>query len=110
MSGMAVSKLVGTDLTVVLPTAEIAIMGPEAAANIIFKDEIEKAEDPESVRKEKIKQYRQEFANPYYAAERGWVDAIIEPKRIRPFLIVSFERLKGKEETRPNKKHGTIPL
>lgn len=110
MSGMAVSKLVGTDLTVVLPSAEIAVMGPEGAANIICRNEIEKAEDPNSMREEKIRQYREEFVNPYLAAEKGWVDAIIEPRRIRPFLITSFERLRGKREARPNKKHGTIPL
>jgi acetyl-CoA carboxylase carboxyltransferase component len=110
MSGMSVSKLVGTDLTAVLPSAEIAIMGPEGAANIIFKDEIEKAEDPEAMREEKVRQYREQFATPYVAAERGWIDAIIEPKEIRPFLITSLERLRGKQERRPERKHGTIPL
>jgi acetyl-CoA carboxylase carboxyltransferase component len=110
MSGMSVSKLVGTDLTAVLPTAEIAIMGPEGAANIIFKEEIEKAENPEAMREEKVRQYREQFANPYVAAEKGWIDVIIEPKEIRPFLIISLERLRGKQERRPEKKHGTIPL
>jgi acetyl-CoA carboxylase carboxyltransferase component len=110
MSGMSVSKLVGTDLTAVLPSAEIAIMGPEGAANIIFKEEIGKAEDPEAVRAEKVRQYREQFANPYVAAEKGWIDVIIEPREIRPFLITSLERLRGKGERRPEKKHGTIPL
>jgi acetyl-CoA carboxylase carboxyltransferase component len=110
MSGMSVSKLVGTDMTAVLPSAEIAIMGPEGAANIIFKEEIEKAEDPEAMRAEKVRQYREQFATPYVAAEKGWVDVIIEPKEIRPFLITSLERLRGKREKRPEKKHGTIPL
>lgn len=110
ISGMSVSKLVGTDLTAVLPTAEIAIMGPEGAANIIFKEEIEKAENPEAMREEKVRQYREQFANPYVAAEKGWIDVIIEPKEIRPFLITSLERLRGKQESRPEKKHGTIPL
>ncbi len=110
ISGMSVSKLVGTDLTAVLPTAEIAIMGPEGAANIIFKEEIEKAENPEAMREEKVKQYREQFANPYVAAEKGWIDVIIEPREIRPFLITSLERLRGKQESRPGKKHGTIPL
>ena len=110
MSGMSVSKLVGTDLTAVLPSAEIAIMGPEGAANIIFKDEIEKADDPEAMRQEKVGQYREQFANPYVAAEKGWIDVIIEPREIRPFLITSLERLRGKKEARPEKKHGTIPL
>jgi acetyl-CoA carboxylase carboxyltransferase component len=110
MSGMSASKLVGTDVTVALPMAEIAIMGPEAAAQIIFKEEIEKAEDPGAMRAEKIKQYREQLANPYVAAERGWIDTIIEPQKIRPFLITSLERLGGKEKVRPRKKHGTIPL
>jgi len=110
MSGMAVSKLVGTDVTAALPSAEIAIMGPEGAANIIFKDEIEKAENPEVAREEKIRLYREEFATPYVAAENGWIDTVIEAKEIRPFLITSLERLSGKQEIRPKKKHGTIPL
>lgn len=110
MSGMSVSKLVGTDMTAVLPSAEIAIMGPEGATNIIFKEEIEKAEDSEAMRAEKVRQYREQFATPYVAAEKGWIDAIIEPREIRPFLITSLERLKGKREKRPEKKHGTIPL
>ena len=110
MSGMAVSKLVGTDLTIALTTAEIAIMGPEAAANVIFKDEIAKAEDPKAMRIQKVTEYREKFANPYVAAEEGWIDAIIEPKEVRAFLIAAFERLKGKAELRPAKKHGIIPL
>ena len=110
MSGMAVSKLVGTDLTAALPSAEIAIMGPEGAANIIFREEIKQAEDPEAMREEKVRLYREQFANPYVAAEKGWIDAIIEPREIRPFLITSLDRLRGKKEIRPWKKHGTIPL
>jgi len=110
MSGMAVSKLVGTDVTAALPSAEIAIMGSEGAANIIFKDEIEKAEDPKTMRAEKIRFYREKFANPYVAAEKGWIDDIIDPKEIRPFLITSLQRLRGKMEIRPERKHGNIPL
>jgi len=110
MSGMAVSKYVGTDITGVLPTAEVAIMGPEAAANVLYKKEIEEAENPSKMRQEKIAQYKRDFANPYVAAEAGWVDAIIEPRKIRPFLITNLERLKGKKELRPSKRHGTIPL
>ena len=85
-------------------------MGPEGAANIIFREEIQKADNPEAIREEKIRLYREQFATPYVAAERGWVDVIIEPREIRPFLITSFERLRGKKEIRPKKKHGTIPL
>ena len=110
MSGMAVSKLVGTDFTIALTTAEIAIMGPEAAANVIFKDEIAKAEDPKAMRVQMVNEYRQKFANPYVAAEEGWIDAIIEPKVMRSYLIAAFESLKGKVELRPGKRHGTIPL
>ncbi len=110
MSGMAVSKLVGTDLTAVLPMTEMGLMGPDGAVNVLFKEEIEKAENPQAMRVEKIRLYREEFANPYKAAGKGWVDVIIEPKEIRPFLITSLERLKGKEEIRPKRKHGTIPL
>ena len=110
ISGMSVTKLVGTDLTAVLPSAEIGIMQPEGAANVIFKEEIERAEDPEAMREEKVRQYREQFANPYVAAEKGWIDVIIEPSEMRPFLITSLERLRGKQDRRPQKKHGTIPL
>lgn len=110
MSGMAVSKLVGTDITAALPSAEIAIMGPEGAANVIYKDEIANSEDPETTRQEKVREYREQFANPYVAAEKGWIDTIIEPRELRPFLAKSLERLKGKKELRPRKKHGNIPL
>ncbi len=110
MSGMAVSKLVGTDFTLALPSAEIAIMGPEGAANIIFKDAIEKAQDPKQTRIRMVNEYREKFANPYVAAEEGWIDAIVEAGRLRSYLIGVFERLKGKTEIRPAKKHGIIPL
>ena len=110
MSGMAVSKLVGTDLTVALPTAEIAIMGPEGAANIIFKEEIGEAENPAEMRRQKILEYREKFANPYVAAEEGWIEAIVEPAALRSFLIRAYERLRNKKEVRPPRRHGTIPL
>jgi len=110
MSGMAVSKLVGTDLTVALPTAEIAIMGPEGAANIIFKEEIARAANPSEMRRQKILEYREKLANPYVAAEEGWIDDIVEPTALRMFLIEAFDRLKKKKETRPPRRHGTIPL
>ena len=110
MSGMSASKLVGTDLTVALPTAEIAIMGPEGAAQIIFKEEIEKATDKKDMLNQKIQEYREKFANPYYAAEKGWCDAVIEPQKIRPYLIRSLDWLSGKKVIRPHRRHGTIPL
>ncbi|MBN1828092.1 MAG: acyl-CoA carboxylase subunit beta [Deltaproteobacteria bacterium] len=110
LSGMAVSKYVGTDLTAVLPTAEIAIMGPEAAVNVLYKKEIAESADPATTRLKLTEQYRRDFANPYVAAEDGWVDAVIEPRKIRPFLITALDRLKDKKELRPAKRHGTIPL
>jgi methylmalonyl-CoA decarboxylase subunit alpha len=110
MSGMAVSKLVGTDFTIALTTAEVAIMGPEAAANVIFKDEIAQAEDPEQMRLQKVNEYRERFANPYVAAEAGWIDAIIEPKVLRSHLIGAYDLLGGKVEIRPGKRHGAMPL
>lgn len=110
MSGMGVSKLVGTDFSVALVTAEIAILGPEAAANVIFKDEIAEAEDPKKMREQKINEYRRKFANPYVAAEEGWIDAVIEPKIMRSYLISVFDRLEGKVDLPLSKKHGIIPL
>jgi methylmalonyl-CoA decarboxylase subunit alpha len=110
MSGMAVSKLVGMDITVALPTAEVAIMGPEGAANVIFKDEIARADDPKKMRERKIEEYREKFANPYVAAEDGWIDAIVAPGELRDYLVKAFGRLRGKREIRPPRKHGTIPL
>ncbi len=110
ISGMGMSKAFGTDLTIAFPFAEIAVMEPEAAANVIFKDEIAKSKDPEEKRAQKIEEYREKFANPYVAAERGWIDVIVEPKKIRSFIIRAFERLRSKRRVRPEKRHGTIPL
>jgi len=104
------SKSLGADQVFAWPTAEIAVMGPEGAANIIFRKEISEAEDPESVRKEKINQYREIFANPYIAAARGYVDQVIEPQYTRKVIIKALESLATKKESRPSKKHGNIPL
>jgi acetyl-CoA carboxylase carboxyltransferase component len=104
------SKHLGTDLVYAWPTAEIAVMGPEGAANIIFRKEIEKAEDPVAKRQEKIQEYRDRFTNPYAAAARGYIDDVIEPEATRPRLISALEMLQSKRETRPPKKHGNIPL
>jgi acetyl-CoA carboxylase carboxyltransferase component len=92
------------------PQAEIAVMGPEGAANIIFRKEIKEAEDPEAKRREKIDEYRQNFSNPYQAAKRGFVDLVIHPKDTRPTLITAFAMTATKREQRPHKKHGNIPL
>jgi acetyl-CoA carboxylase carboxyltransferase component len=104
------SKHLGADMVLAWPSAEIAVMGPEGAANIIFRKEISDAEDPITVREQKIEEYRNKFANPYIAASRGYVDDIIEPDSTRPRIISALEMLAGKYETRPSKKHGNIPL
>ena len=104
------SKELGADLVFAWPTAEIAVMGPEGAANIIFAKEIQAAEDPETVRRAKIDEYRQEFANPYRAGSFGYVQDVIEPSLSRPILISGFEMLATKRVQGPAKKHGNIPL
>lgn len=104
------SKHLGADIVLSWPTAEIAVMGPEGAANIIFKKEIGESGDPIAAREEKIEEYRNKFASPYEAAKRGYVDDIIEPDSTRPRIIAALEMLAGKRETRPAKKHGNIPL
>jgi len=104
------NKELGADMVLAWPTAEIAVMGPDGAANIIFKNEIAEAEDKNSKRKEKIEEYRNTVANPYAAAARGYVDAVIEPSETRKRIISSFDMLTGKRVLRPAKKHGNIPL
>ena len=104
------SKDLGADFVVAWPTAEIAVMGAEGAANIIFRKEINSAEDPVAKKAEKIQEYRDLFSNPYIAAERGYVDAIIAPRETRPTLIRAFDMLSSKKESRPYKKHGNIPV
>lgn len=104
------SKHLGADMVLSWPTAEIAVMGPEGAANIIFKKEIGESSNPIAARAEKIEEYRNKFASPYEAAKRGYVDDIIEPDSTRPRIIAALEMLAGKRETRPSKKHGNIPL
>jgi acetyl-CoA carboxylase carboxyltransferase component len=85
-------------------------MGPEGAVNIVFRKELEEADDPEARRAELIADYRERFANPYVAAERGYVDDVIEPRRTRPVLIDALETALPKRERRPARKHGNIPL
>ncbi|HHY38181.1 MAG TPA: hypothetical protein GX507_04550 [Clostridia bacterium] len=104
------SRDLGADQVLAWPTAEVAVMGPEGAANIIYKDEIEKAADPKAALEEKIAEYRRRFANPYVPAERGYVDAVIEPQDTRPRLVNALEMARLKREIRPGKKHGNIPL
>ncbi len=104
------SKDLGADMVFAWPQAEIAVMGPDGAANIIFKRDIEKAENPAQARAEKIQDYKDRFATPYIAASRGYVDDVIEPATTRQRLISAFEMLASKRETRPSKKHGNLPV
>jgi len=104
------SRHLNADMVFAWPSAEIAVMGPEGAANIIFKKEIMSAEDPEKMRKLKIKEYKDKFANPYVAAAKGYVDAVIEPSETRKYLIYSLDVLETKDVPRSNRKHGCIPL
>lgn len=104
------SKHLGADMVMAWPTAEIAVMGPDGAANIIFKDEIKKSDDPIATRKEKIAEYRDKLANPYEAAKYGYVDDVIEPDSTRPRIIAALEMLATKRESAPAKKHGNIPV
>ncbi len=104
------SKHIRADANFAWPTAEIAVMGPEGAINIIFRDELAKSRDPAAKRKELVQSYREKFANPYVAAERGYLDDVIEPSDTREVLINYLESLKTKREARPPRKHGNIPL
>jgi acetyl-CoA carboxylase carboxyltransferase component len=104
------SKDLGADMAFAWPTAEIAVMGAAGAANIIHRKAIKEADDPESERQKKIKEYDELFANPYVAASRGYIDAVIAPSETRPRLIDALEALCTKRETRPPKKHGNIPM
>jgi propionyl-CoA carboxylase beta chain len=106
------SKHIRTDINYAWPTAEIAVMGPEGAVNIVYKREIERAPEAErdALRNEKVEEFRERFANPYVAAERGYIDAIIEPSRTRSKLIAALRSLENKRDLNPKKKHGNIPL
>lgn len=104
------SKAIGADIVYAWPSAEVAVMGPEGAANIIYHREIQESADPAATRAEKIQEYREKFANPYVAASKGMVDDVIDPRETRKKLKEALEMLKHKRETRPSKKHGNIPL
>ena len=104
------SKHIRADLNVAWPTAEIAVMGSEGAVNIIFRKEIGDAEDPAKKHKELTDEYKEKFASPYIAAERGYIDRVIFPRNTRNELIVALERYGSKREERPKRKHGNIPL
>ncbi|WP_448523851.1 acyl-CoA carboxylase subunit beta [Pseudothermotoga sp.] len=104
------SKHLGADMVAAWPTAEIAVMGPDGAANIIFRKEIESAPNPEEKRKELVQQYREMFANPYVAASRGYIDAVIEPAKTREWVSRALEICRTKVQSLPKKKHDNIPL
>ena len=104
------SKHIRTDVNYAWPTAEIAVMGPEGAVNIVYKRELEKSPDPDTERAEKIEEFRDRFANPYVAAERGYLDAVIRPRETRRKLIQALDMLENKRDKNPPKKHGNIPL
>ena len=104
------SKHIRGDINYAWPTAEIAVMGPEGAVNIIFRKEIADAEDPEAERERLVQAYREKFAHPYVAASLGYIDEVIEPHETRPRLIAALEMLKDKRDSNPPKKHGNMPL
>ncbi len=104
------SKHIRTDANFAYPAAEIAVMGPEGAVNVLFRRELAAADDPEALRAEQVAAFRDKFANPYIAAERGWIDAIIRPRDTRRKLIKSLLALDTKVDHNPPKKHGNIPL
>src|SRR5438477_626683 len=104
------SKHIRTDVNYAWPTAEIAVMGPEGAVDIVYKRELEQAANREELRKAKIEEFRERFANPYVAADRGFVDAVIQPRETRKKLIQALEMLGTKRDKNPAKKHGNIPL
>jgi propionyl-CoA carboxylase beta chain len=104
------SKHIRADVNLAYPTAEIAVMGPEGAVNIIFRNELNVASEVEAVRGKLITEYRQTFANPYKAAELGYVDEVIFPEESRPRLIRALEMLQNKRQQNPPRKHGNLPL
>jgi len=104
------SKHIRSDVNLAWPTAEIAVMGPDGAVSIIFRKELDAAKDPVQRKAELVADYKEKFANPYVAAQRGYVDDVIEPKETRPRLINALEALSNKRDANPAKKHGNIPL
>jgi propionyl-CoA carboxylase beta chain len=104
------SKHIRADVNLAWPSAEIAVMGPDGAVNIIFRKELQGAKDPVAERARLVQEYRDKFANPYKAAELGYVDEVIRPEDTRPRVIRAFEMLKTKRQENPPRKHGNIPL
>ncbi|MFN2166509.1 MAG: carboxyl transferase domain-containing protein, partial [Anaerolineae bacterium] len=104
------SKHIRGDINLAWPTAEIAVMGPEGAINILYRRELAEADDPTTLRARLVQEYRDKLANPYVAAARGYIDDVIEPRETRPYLVNALEMLQNKRDTNPPKKHGNIPL
>jgi len=104
------SKHMRGDINLAWPTGELAVMGPEGAVNIVFRREIMSSSNPEETRTRLVAEYREKFANPYVAASRGFLDAVIEPHETRPRLINALDMLQNKRDSNPAKKHGNIPL
>ena len=104
------SKSIGADLAFAWPSAELAVMGPQGAVEILYRRELQSAADPVARRAELVDDYTERFANPYVAAERGFVDDVIDPAETRIKVIAGLEMLKSKREELPHRKHGNIPL
>jgi acetyl-CoA/propionyl-CoA carboxylase carboxyl transferase subunit len=104
------SKHLGADVNYAWPTAELAVMGPEGAVNVLYSDELDAADDADARRADLVEEYREEFANPYTAADRGFIDDVIEPQDTRARLVDDLHMLKTKRESNPEKKHGNIPI
>ncbi|MBE9507040.1 MAG: methylmalonyl-CoA carboxyltransferase, partial [Chloroflexi bacterium] len=104
------SKHLRGDINYTWPTAEIAVMGPEGAVNVVFRKEITAAKDPDAERERLVQEYREQLANPYVAAARGYIDDVIEPQETRPRIIEALKMLQHKRDANPPKKHGNIPL
>ena len=104
------SKSIGSDLCFAWPTAELAVMGPQGAVGIVYKRELDAAPDPTARRAELVEEYTERFANPYIAAERGYVDDVIDPKDTRKMLSRGLALLRTKKEDLPKRKHGNVPL
>jgi propionyl-CoA carboxylase beta chain len=104
------SKHTRADVNLAFPTAELAVMGPDGAVSIVFRKELEASSDPSARRAELEQQYRENFANPFKAAELGYIDEVIRPEEARPKVIQALEMLASKRDSNPPKKHGNIPL
>jgi propionyl-CoA carboxylase beta chain len=104
------SKHIRTDVNYAWPSAEIAVMGPEGAVNVLFRRELAAAGDPDALRRQKVAEFREKFANPYVAADRGFVDEVIEPRQTRRKIVAGLEMARSKRDKNPPKKHGNIPL